>query len=159
MIQKKTAALFRIAAEGGGVAADARSKEREALKIFGNNLGLAFQIRDDVLDMSSSLETLGKDIGNDIRNGKKTLIAVHALKHASGNQETLLADIFGNRGATKEQVKKVAALFKEIGSIDYADKKATHFSNTAIDALGPLKDSVAKELLTSLAVYAKTREK
>jgi geranylgeranyl diphosphate synthase type I len=159
MIQKKTSALFRIAAEGGGIAADASNVERNALKIYGNNLGLAFQIRDDVLDMSSSLETLGKDIGMDIRNGKKTLIAVHALKHAKGKQKQLLTEVFGNRDATEEQVEMVTSLFQEIGSLSYADEKASSFCQIAIDALDPLKDSMAKEFLKSLAVFAKTRKK
>jgi geranylgeranyl diphosphate synthase type I len=159
MIMKKTGALFRIASEGGGVAAESSDVQRNALKVYGDNLGLAFQIRDDVLDMSSSLETLGKDIGNDIRNGKKTLIAVHAHKNAAGRQKKLLTDIFGNRDATEDQVEEIASLFHETGSLAYADKKASEFSEIAIDALDIFDDSDAKDLLTSLAVYAKTREK
>jgi len=159
MIEKKTAALFRIAAEGGGVAGEATEAKRKALRMYGNSLGLAFQIRDDVLDMSSDLKTLGKDIGNDIRNGKKTLIAVHALKHAPGKQKQLLEEIFGNRKASETDVKSVAALFQEIGSVSYANEKAEAYSHQAIDALKEFDDSSAKDVLIALAHYAKTREK
>ena len=107
MIQKKTSALFMLAAEGGSISGGGRDDESEGLRNYGKYLGLAFQIRDDYLDMSSDVNTLGKDIGNDIRNGKKTLIAVHSLNNASGNDKNLINKIFGNSKASQEEIKKV----------------------------------------------------
>ncbi|MDG6219315.1 MAG: polyprenyl synthetase family protein, partial [Candidatus Thermoplasmatota archaeon] len=94
MIQMKTSALFRIACEGGTLVGGASPEVQQALGTYGTCLGLAFQIRDDYLDMSSDTKTLGKDIGNDIRNGKKTIIAVHSLTHATGKDKTVLTNIF-----------------------------------------------------------------
>jgi geranylgeranyl diphosphate synthase type I len=99
MISKKTGALFELSSKGGGVIGGGNTKEITALKTYGMALGLAFQIWDDYLDMSSNTTTLGKDIGNDIRNGKKTLIAVHCLSQVTGKEKQLLDNIFGNRNA------------------------------------------------------------
>ena len=159
MIKKKTSALFRIAAEGGALFGMDDEKQREALRIYGENLGLAFQIRDDYLDMSSNRETLGKDIGNDIRNGKKTLIAVHALNHATDEEKQRLESLFGRKEASDEEIKEVYSIFKDLNSIEYAEETAVKYSNKAVDALGILKSSSAKEVLEELAIYAIKREK
>jgi len=111
--------------------------------------------------MSSTTETLGKDIGNDIRNGKKTLIAVHALTNAEGEHRKALKDIFGKATATEDEIQQVHQVFKDIGSIDYAKEKAVSYSKMAIESLDDLisLDSTATMLLKDLASYAITREK
>ncbi len=159
MIQMKTAALFRISCEGGGIVGGASKEVQAGLQEYGTCLGLAFQIRDDYLDMSSDAETLGKDIGNDIRNGKKTIIAVHSLTHASGERKRVLTDLFGKTTANAEEVKQVYKVFDELGSIEYAKQKAEDYSLQAKKALQVLDDSSAKQVLLGLADYAMTREK
>jgi geranylgeranyl diphosphate synthase type I len=159
MISKKTAALFKISAKGGGLIGGGDAKEIKALTAYGIALGFAFQIWDDYLDMSSDAKTLGKDIGNDIRNGKKTLIAVHCLSHAKGKEKQLLDDIFGNRTASEQDVKKVYDLFQELGSVDYAKQRALQYTKQAKDAITVLKPSDAKELLHQLIDYTVQREK
>jgi geranylgeranyl diphosphate synthase type I len=159
MIKKKTSALFVIAAEGGAIAGGGTIEEVKAMNVYGESLGLAFQIRDDYLDMSSNEETLGKDIGNDIRNGKKTLIAVHSLNKASSNDKKLLHNIFGNKVASERDVKKVYDLFKELGSIEYAKNTAMKYSDKAKKSLDALKNSDAKQILIELAEYSIKREK
>jgi geranylgeranyl diphosphate synthase, type I len=159
MIRKKTSALFRISADGGALIGGGSKEVVKALNSYGTSLGLAFQIRDDYLDMSSTAKTLGKDIGNDIRNGKKTLIAVHALSHCKGDAEPILRTIFGNAKAKKKDVECVYDLFKQCGSIDYAAKKAEAYSKKAIQELDTLEDSKAKNILHELALYSMTREK
>lgn len=159
MIKKKTAVLFQYAAEAGAILGGADSKQSNALSQYGMNLGVGFQIWDDYLDISSDIEVLGKDIGNDIRNGKKTLIACHSLKNATGENKKILDKIFGNLEATDEQVKKVYDSFRKIGSADYAKQKAIYFVNTAKQALDVLHNSEAKTILLSLADYAITRNK
>lgn len=159
MIKKKTAALFRVAAEGGSIVAGSSSQVQKAMNTYGDALGLAFQIRDDALDMISDTETLGKDIGNDIRNGKKTLIAVHALEHASGENKQILSKLFGNPNASDSDISKVRQVFSNVGSIQFAEEKAKEYSMVAINALSVLSDSHAKEVLSDIAEFAVTRVK
>lgn len=159
MISKKTGALFELSAKGGGLVGGGNHNEIAALQTYGMALGLAFQIWDDYLDMSSTKATLGKDIGNDIRNGKKTLIAVHSLTHATGRQKKLLDDCFGNRDASEHDVALVYDLFRELGSVDYAQHRAMQFVSQAKEAISVLKQSEAKELLYQLIEYTIQREK
>jgi len=126
---------------------------------YGLYLGLSFQIWDDYLDISSNEEILGKDIGNDIRNGKKTLIAVYSLQHAAGENKQVLDEVFGNSNASDDDVKRVFTLFKEMGSINYAKKTAIEYNKKAKNVLDVLKDSEAKEILKELADYSIKREK
>jgi len=159
MISKKTSALFVIAAEGGAISGGGTEEEINSLKIYGESLGLAFQIRDDYLDMSSSEETLGKDIGNDIRNGKKTLIAVHSLNNTSGKDQKLLTNIFGNRNTSDRDIKTVYELFEDLGSIEYAKNTALKYSIKANESLDSLQNTNAKQVLKELAEYSIKREK
>ncbi|UCF11993.1 MAG: polyprenyl synthetase family protein [Thermoplasmatales archaeon] len=159
MVCKKTAALFELAARGGGTIGGGNQDEINALTDYGIHVGLSFQIWDDYLDISSDEKTLGKDIGNDIRNGKKTLIAVYSLQNATGENEKLLDEIFGNRNASDDDIKQVFTLFKEMGSIDYARNTALNYTKKAKDALNILRDSEAKEILKGLADYSTKREK
>ncbi|MBS3801542.1 MAG: polyprenyl synthetase family protein [Candidatus Thermoplasmatota archaeon] len=159
MIKMKTSALFRISCEGGVLIGGADERVQKALREYGTSLGLAFQIRDDYLDMSSDSETLGKDIGNDIRNGKKTIIAVHSLTHAKDDDRKVLTDIFGKATATADDVDKVYNVFDHVGSIKYAKKKAEEYSRLAKKSLDVLEDSASKQVLLALADYAVNREK
>jgi geranylgeranyl diphosphate synthase type I len=159
MISKKTGALFELSAKAGGLIGGGNPQEVAALQTYGMAMGLAFQIWDDYLDMSSTTTTLGKDIGNDIRNGKKTLIAVHCLSHATGKEKKLLNNIFGNRSASEHDVTKVYNLFRDFGSVEYAQQRALHYVNQAKDAITLLKQSDAKELLYQLINYTIQREK
>jgi len=159
MIEKKTAVLFKLATRGGAVVAGATPEHVEALTTYGYCLGMAFQIWDDYLDMSSDEQTLGKDIGNDIRNGKKTLIAVHALEHAQPDQQTRLHSIFGNRKATDDQINEVLDLFRSIGSIEYVKTVAQRFHAQAVEALQVLPPSDARQFLEEMVTYAIQREK
>lgn len=159
MISKKTGALFEISAKGGGLVGGGNPKEVAALQTYGMTLGLAFQIWDDYLDMSSTKSTLGKDIGNDIRNGKKTLIAVHSLTHATGKQKSLLDDCFGNRDASEQDIALVYDIFQELGSVEYAHQRAMQLVSQAKEAISVLKQSTAKELLYHLIEFTIRREK
>ncbi len=159
MILKKTAILFMYAAKAGAIIGGGTKEQANALNEYGKYLGLGFQIHDDYLDMSSDIKTLGKDIGNDIRNGKKTLIAVHCLNNASGNDKKLLEKIFGNLKATNEEIKQAYNFFRKIGSIEYAKKTAIEYSEKAKKALEILPDTDAKKILFELAEYSIKREK
>jgi len=159
MITKKTAALFMRAAEGGAVAGGGTKEEVNSMREYGRCLGLGFQIWDDYLDLSSDERTLGKDIGNDIRTGKKTLIAVHSFNKAVGNDKKLLEKIFGNKNASDQDVKKIYELFNKLKSIEYAKNTALSYNAKAKKVLDILDDSNAKQALTELANYCIRREK
>jgi len=159
MIHKKTAVFFQFAAEAGAILGGGSREEVNALNEYGLNSGLGFQIWDDYLDISSHENILGKDIGNDIRNGKKTLIAVHCLNNATGKDKKLLNRIFGNINATEKEVRQVYSIFKKLKSIDYAKNSALNYVNKAKKALDILPDSNSKQLLLELADYSIKREK
>jgi geranylgeranyl diphosphate synthase type I len=159
MISKKTGVLFQLAAKGGGRVGGGSPEEVDALAAYGMFLGLAFQIWDDYLDMSSDVAVLGKDIGNDIRNGKKTLIAVHSLARASADQRRVLDSIYGNPKASEHEVRSVLEVFNKTGSIEYARSIAHHYNQEAKASLDKLQDSAVRQILRALADYAITREK
>jgi len=159
MIRKKTAVLFMLSAEGAAIACGGTKEEINALKEYGTLLGLAFQIWDDYLDISSDEKTLGKDIGNDIRNGKKTLIAVHSFNNAVGSDKKTLEKVFGNQRATEQDVKQVCDIFEKTKSVEYAKQTASSYCSKAKQALDVLEDSDAKAVLLELADYSIKRKK
>jgi len=159
MILKKTAVFFMYAAEAGSIIGGGKKEQSQLLSEYGKNLGLAFQIHDDYLDMSSTKETLGKDIGNDIRNGKKTLIATHSMDNASDDDKKLLEIIFGNKNATEQQIKQVYNIFNKTGSIEYAKNTAIKYCEKAKKQLENIDESESKQLLIKLADYSIQREK
>ena len=159
MILKKTAVLFMYSTEAGAILGGGSREQINALNEYGKSLGLAFQIQDDYLDMSSDEKTLGKDIGNDIRNGKKTLIAVHSLNNAEGEDKKLLEKLFGNLEATEDEVKQVYKLFNKTKSVEYARLTAVEYCEKAKKALDVLPDTEAKKILLALADYSIQRKK
>jgi geranylgeranyl diphosphate synthase type I len=158
MVLKKTAVLFMYAAEAGAILGGGNKEQSIALNEYGKSLGLGFQIHDDYLDMSSDVKTLGKDIGNDIRNGKKTLIAVHCLNNASGDDKKLLEKTFGNLKATDDNIAQVYNLFKKVGSIEFAKNTAIKYRENAKKALEIIPDTDAKTILLKLADYSIKRK-
>jgi len=154
MIEKKTAKMFEQAAIGGAIIGKGNEKEIEALRIYGLNLGMAFQIWDDCLDVIG--KDIGKPIGSDIREGKKTLLYIYAYKN-SPSKEWLKN--YGKADASNEEVQKIIEFFEEVGAIDYAKKKAREYAAKAIEALGEIKESEAKKELMKMAEFAVEREK
>lgn len=159
MIMRKTGVLFELSSMGGALIGNANPQQLNALTQYGLCLGYSFQIWDDYLDISSDKQTLGKDIGNDIRNGKKTLIAVHALQHATGEHKTILDTCFGKADATEEDIQQVYQVLTQTGSIEYAKQKALHYNQQAKQLLSILPESQAKQTLIELADYSIQREK
>ncbi len=154
MIEKKTAKMFEHAAYGGALIGGGNEEEADALRSYGKNLGMAFQIWDDYLDVMG--EKIGKPVGSDIREGKKTIIFLHAQK--TPYKEKLSA-LHGKKDATKEEINTVIDIFKKAGSLDYARNKAFAFANEAKKFLDTLKESSAKEKLMELVDFAVKREK
>ncbi len=159
MIRKKTAVFFQYAAEAGAILGGADSEQENALNQYGLYLGLGFQIWDDYLDITSDEETLGKDIGNDIRNGKKTLIVVHTLNNASAEDKQQFEKIFGNKDATDQDIERIYNILKKTGSVEYAKKTALTYIDDAKKSIEMLPDTESKQLLMNIADYAIKRKK
>jgi len=154
MIEKKTAKMFEHASMGGAIIGGGSKKEIKALQEFGKNLGMAFQIWDDCLDIIG--RDIGKPVGSDIKEGKKTLIYLYAYKNS---EDEKWLKKYGNENASKKEIEEVIEFFKEIGAIEYAKNKAHEFSKKAIEKLKVLEESDAKRKLAEIAEFAVKREK
>ncbi|MGD1060188.1 MAG: polyprenyl synthetase family protein [Methanomassiliicoccales archaeon] len=162
MVRKKTAVLFGCAAEGGAIIASGNEKQIRNMKEYAMLLGIGFQIWDDVLGLTADEKLLGKPVGSDIRNGKRTLIAVHAMEALgpSGKRKNAAAlKAFGNEKATAAQVKACIELFRKTGSLDHAQKIALDYAEKAKRRLRGLKDSKDKEFLSGMVDFAVGRSK
>jgi len=149
MIEKKTAKMFEHAAMGGAIIARADENKIEAMKNYGRNLGMAFQIWDDCLDVIG--KDIGKPVGSDIREGKKTLMYLYA--YVNSDRKWL------SKYGKEEYVEEIIDIFRETGAIDYAKNKAKEFSEYAKKELEIFEDSEAKRKLIELADFAVEREK
>jgi len=156
MIRKKTAVLFECAAEGGALIADASEEQVAALRDYAYLLGMGFQIHDDILDLTSTEEVLGKPIGTDIRNGKRTLMVLHALSTLpeGDKRRNDLLKALGNESATKEEVDAAMSALHDSGSVEHARHMAADFAARARKDLDVLRDGEEKEFLTALVDYA-----
>ncbi len=139
MIREKTVYyVTRNQALVGLELAGASEELKAAVTAFMEPLGMAFQIRDDILDLTSTEEELGKPIGTDIREGKDTLIVIHARAHASSEQAAALTGVLGQRDATDRAVRDVCRLLGETGSVAYAEARMSDYLAQAREALGAL---------------------
>jgi geranylgeranyl diphosphate synthase type I len=151
MIRAKTAALFETSARCGGILGGAKKRQVERLGRYGHYAGVAFQLIDDVLGLTADEKALGKPVGSDIREGKRTLIIVHALEHASESQRKKILENLGNRSSSLERIQEVVGLVGSLGSISYAKEKAKKFIEKSKRALATFPASEDREDLISLA--------
>ncbi|WP_457614537.1 polyprenyl synthetase family protein [Methanopyrus sp.] len=158
MIRKKTAALIRASCVVGGLKAGANQEQLEALREYGENLGIAFQIQDDVLDLIGDESELGKPVGSDIVEGKKTLIIIKGLEIADEEQRERILSVLGNENASREDVREVIQILEELGAIDYAKERAREYANRAKAALRKLPENEHREFLEKLADFVVERE-
>ena len=151
MIRAKTAALFETSARCGGILAGAKKIQVERLGRYGHYAGVAFQLIDDVLGLTADEKVLGKPVGSDIREGKRTLIIVHALEHASEDQRKKILETLGNRSASPQRIQETVSLVGSLGSIDYAEKKARGYIKKSKKAWANFPATEDREDLISLA--------
>lgn len=158
MVGAKTSALFKACAEVGAIAGGASDEQVEALGRFAWDAGIAFQIVDDVLGLTSDEKTLGKPVGSDVREGKKTLIVIHALHHADKAQRKILLNALGKEEVSEKAVKEAVEALHVSGSIVYAKDRAIEYENHALKQLDRLPDSEARRHLRALIEYFVHRE-
>jgi len=151
MIKGKTAALFEVSARCGGLLGGANESQVKKLGEFGLYSGIAFQVIDDVLALTADEKVLKKPVGNDIKEGKRTLIVVRALKKASKNQRQKILETLGNQDASTEQIRETIELIDFLGAIAYAKTLADRYIKKAKNALSRFPDGEDKEDLLNLA--------
>ena len=156
MIRKKTGVLLGASIEMGAICGDASEEEMKCLREYANNIGMAFQIQDDVIGIVGDRKKTGKPVGNDIRQGKKTIIILHALENSDKRKE--IEKVLGNKSASEEQIKKIVDILDKCGSISYAKEKASELVARAKNDITPLKDSKAKKILLQLADFVIDRK-
>ncbi len=158
MVGSKTAALMEASTEVGALLGGGKPAEVRALARYGRLMGVAFQIQDDVLGVTGKRKKLGKPIGSDIQEGKRTLIVVRALKVASRRDRAKLLRALGKKNATRTEIRRAISVLRATGAIDYAAGKARKLVDEAKSKLRVLKDSKAKRFLLELADFAVGRE-
>ena len=157
IISGKTAKIFEACAKSGAFTGGGSSEEIHALGEYSFHLGLAFQIIDDMLDVSGDPEKTGKLIGTDLLEGKPTLPTIYAMQDPAYGKE--LQDIFEEPEASLESVRKALELIKKTDSLDRCYKKACEISSSAKKFIGDIPDSVYKTSLLNLADYVVSRKR
>jgi len=156
VVERKTATLFEAAARIGAILADASASAEEACARYGAAIGTAFQIIDDVLDYDGSAQTIGKRVGDDLREGKATLPVIHALRAATPGQRTQVEKAIRDGGGDFSQI---AQIVHEHGSIDYARRCAGAQCDTAAALAGTLPPSEFRDRLLELTSFAMRRDR
>ena len=151
MIEGKTASLFETSARCGGLLGGATKSQVKRLGEFGRYAGIAFQVIDDILGLTADEKFLKKPVGNDIREGKRTLMVVRVLEKASKRQRKQILETLGNKDASAEQIRETIELIGSLGAIDYAKKLADNYIKKAKKVLARFPASEDREDLISLA--------
>ncbi len=157
LLKFKTGALTRLSLEAGAISGGATEDQLLALGDFGENVGIAFQIMDDVLNVQGNVKEYGKEIGGDIREGKKTILAAHLLTFARPADRRKFQQMLGNKRISRTGVRQAIALYEKYGSIQYAKNQADDFLRKSLTAIDVLPSSEAKNSLATIAKFLVSR--
>ena len=157
IIKKKTASLIATCCEAGAISVGANTRA-ETMYIFGELVGIAFQIKDDIFDYGSP-DKIGKPTGIDIREQKMTLPFIYAINNASQKDRKVLTDIVKYKNDQSEEIDRAIEIVINSGGIKYAHDKMLYYGNKALDLLTEIPDSEAKKSLIGLVNYTMNREK
>ena len=159
LIFRKTACLFSVSMRLGAVLAKATEPDETSLATYGRAVGLAFQIVDDVLDLTATEEVLGKPVASDLREGKATLSVIHSIDHGTAADRQTIQRVLDDRSfenVSREQIQKI--LVKN-GSVEYAMAVADRYAEQSRQALAPLPDSEYKRALLWVPDFVVARDK
>lgn len=156
VIYNKTAKLFEAAAELGVIVTNGSDEQAQAIAAYGRHLGMAYQLADDVLDYQSSANELGKNIGNDLSQGKPTLPLLYAMWHSNGNDAKIIRDAIKHGGL--DHLDKIINIIETSGALSHTKQKAQEESNKAIAALSGIESSDYLEALHKAAHYSVDRK-
>ena len=155
VIRAKTAKLFEAAGRLGAILAGAPPAQEKALADYGMHLGTAFQLVDDILDYSGDLAQTGKNLGDDLAEGKTTLPIIHAMRNGSAEQAAIIRNALVSGGLS--DFAPVLKTMQETGALDYTRKRAEASAREARDSVAALPDSKYRDSLIELAAFAVTR--
>ena len=157
IISTKTAVLFSASTKVGAILANKKNNEKDALEFYGKNLGLTFQIADDILDYNSELKLFGKKIGNDFYEGKITLPVILLSQQINNIEKQSLKDIFKKNKRSENDLKFTLDLILKYKIIKQCYKKAEHFISLASSSLSIFPDSKEKRILENLTTFSLER--
>jgi len=155
VIYRKTGKLFEAGATIGAVLGNQSKLIESSLTDYGRNLGIAFQLIDDVLDYSSSFETIGKDVGDDLAEGKPTLPLIYALERCEPKEQIIIRQAIQSKNT--QNIDQIIEYIKSSGALALSAEKAKSLSDQAIESLEPLPESEYKNGLIELAQFAMNR--
>lgn len=157
LLRFKTGALTGLATEAGAITAGASDNQSRSLREFGETVGIAFQIVDDLLNVIGQEEKYGKEIGGDIREGKKTILAAHLLKMANSADKKTFKRLLGKSSIKKFEIKKTILLYQKYDCMEYAKTRADFYLQKALRYLDILPPTVAREHLVQIARFLISR--
>ncbi|MBN2355604.1 polyprenyl synthetase family protein, partial [candidate division KSB1 bacterium] len=158
LISKKTATLFSASCELGAIAVSDDAACRRRMRDFGENLGIAFQIKDDLLDYIGDAKKLGKPIGNDIRENKITLPLIYALSRAEQGKKDEIYRILEKENMTVTQAQSVVHFVQDMGGLEYAQGMADSYAQKASTILNAYPESQKLDVFKQLVQFAIERE-
>jgi octaprenyl-diphosphate synthase len=158
VIRRKTAVLFEAACRVSAILADAPGEKEKALAEFGYNLGIAFQMADDLFDYTLDTADFGKEVGADLREGKMTLPVIYALKQAGSNDHEVMVNIIQDTDFSVDDFKILIEMMAKYGGIEYTEKTAAGYIKKAKETLSVFDSSRAKETMMDIADYALARK-
>jgi octaprenyl-diphosphate synthase len=159
LIYRKTACLFSVSMRLGALLAGATEAQEASLAAYGRAIGLAFQIVDDVLDLTATEEVLGKPVASDLREGKATLSVIHSIDHGTAADRQTIQRVLDDRSfenVSREQIQKILV---HNGSVEYAMRVADRYAEQSRQSLADLPDSEYKRALLWVPDFVVAREK
>jgi octaprenyl-diphosphate synthase len=159
LIYRKTACLFSVCMRLGAILSGATAEQEAALGQYGRDLGMAFQIVDDVLDLTASEEVLGKPVGSDLREGKVTMAVIHALERCTEDERTAIENILRDRAFNGVTHPQVLQILQKYESLEAASRCASRHAQSARKAICTFADSEIKRALLWAPEFVVAREK
>jgi octaprenyl-diphosphate synthase len=158
IIEDKTASLFSVSCAGAGIVTNVGEDKIKQLSQYGHNLGIAFQIVDDVLDFVGETHKTGKGLGNDLKEGKATLPLIYTLRQTdTATKRRIIRLLEGD--FNHQDFVKILSLVKEYGGVEYAKWRAEIFGQKALSCLSSFKDSPYKKSLIDMVEFAVNRDR
>jgi octaprenyl-diphosphate synthase len=159
LIFRKTACLFAVSMRLGAVLAGSTEAQETSLAAFGRAVGLAFQIVDDVLDLTATEEVLGKPVASDLREGKATLAVIHAVDHGTAKDRQTIQRVLDDRSFEHVSREQIQEILVRNGSVEYAMSVADRYAEQSRQALASLPDSEFKRSLLWVPDFVVARDK
>ena len=154
-MRKKTAVLFEGACSTASILSGAKQELTQYVQAYGYHLGMAFQLVDDVLDYAGTAEELGKNIGDDLAEGKPTLPLIYSMSHGSSSEKSLIEESI--RNGSNEHLEDIISIIKHTGALDYTANIAQQHVASAIEKISTIEDSSYRQAMIDLAKFSISR--